>query len=129
MVGRLMETFWPGALTILFQADLRLPAELTAGTGKIGIRVPSHPVARALLSAVEAPLTGTSANRSDEASPQTADEVYESIGRDVDLILDAGPTRGEKPSTVLDCTTSPFRIVREGVVSKAALEAVARKIA
>ena len=73
MVKLLMEAFWPGPLTILFQADRRLPVELTAGTGKIGIRVPSHPVARALLSAVRGPLTGTSANRADGPSPKTAE--------------------------------------------------------
>ena len=69
MVERLMETFWPGPLTIVFQADGRLPIELTAGTGKIGIRVPSDPVVQALLSAVRVPLTGTSANRADGTIP------------------------------------------------------------
>ena len=127
-VERLMETYWPGPLTILFQAGSRLPIELTAGTGKIGIRVPSHPVARALLLAVRGPLTGTSANRADSPSPKTAQEVRKSIGPEVDLILEAGPTPGKKPSTVLDCTVSPFRIVREGMVSRAALEAVIGKI-
>jgi L-threonylcarbamoyladenylate synthase len=129
MVKLLMEAFWPGPLTILFQASKNIPAELTAGTGKIGIRVPSHPVARALLSAVRGPLTGTSANRSEGASPRTAEEVRDGIGSDLDLILDSGPTQGGKPSTVLDCTISPVRIVRDGVVSKAALEAVAGKVA
>jgi L-threonylcarbamoyladenylate synthase len=128
-VERLMEIFWPGPLTILFQADGRIPIELTAGTGKIGIRVPSHPVARALLLAAQAPVTGTSANRADGPSPQTADEVYGSIGRELDLILDGGPTPGGKPSTVLDCTASPFRIVREGIVSREALETAIGKIA
>ena len=128
MVERLMADFWPGPLTILFQANDRLPIGLTAGTGKIGIRVPSHPVARALLSAVGAPLTGTSANRAGGRSPQTAEEVQSSIGRELDLVLDAGPTPGEKPSTVLDCTSSPFRIVREGIVARETLEAVVGKI-
>jgi len=128
MVERLMETFWPGPLTMLFQADDRLPIELTAGTGKIGIRVPSHPVAKALLSAVGVPLTGTSANRTDGPPPQTAEEVQNSIGRELDLILDGGSTPGKEPSTVLDCTVSPFRIVRQGVISRGALETVVGKI-
>ena len=97
-------------------------------TGKIGIRVPSHPVAMALLNACKVPLTGTSANRADGPSPHTAEEVRNSIGRELDAILDGGPTPGKKPSTVLDCTVRPFRIVREGVISREALEAVAGKI-
>ncbi|HXC62589.1 MAG TPA: L-threonylcarbamoyladenylate synthase [Nitrospiria bacterium] len=128
MAERLMTAFWPGPLTILFQANDRLPIELTAGTGKIGIRFPSHPVVRALLSAVGVPLTGTSANRADGRSPQTAEEVRNSIGLELDLILDGGSTPGEKPSTVLDCTTSPFQIVREGIVSRGDLETVIGKI-
>jgi L-threonylcarbamoyladenylate synthase len=128
MVKHLMATFWPGPLTILFQASKRLPVELTAETGKIGIRVPSHPVARALLSTVKAPLTGTSANQADGTSPKTAEGVRDSIGGELDLILDGGPTPGEKPSTVLDCTENPFRIVREGVIPRAVLEAQVGKI-
>lgn len=128
MVERLIETFWPGPLTIIFQASDRIPIELTAGTGKIGIRVPSHPVAKALLSVAGVPLTGTSANRADGPPPQTAEEVRNSIGRQLDLILDGGPTTGEKPSTVLDCTASPFQVVREGIISKEALETVVGKI-
>jgi L-threonylcarbamoyladenylate synthase len=128
-VKLLMEAFWPGPLTILFQASDRLPGKLTAGTGKIGIRVPSHPVAEALLSAVQMPLTGTSANRSEGVPPRTAEEVRSSLGRELDLVLDAGPTPGKKPSTLLDCTVIPFRIVREGVISRAAIERVAGELA
>lgn len=128
MVERLMETFWPGPLTILFQANDSLPIELTAGTGKIGIRVPSHPVAKALLSAAGVLLTGTSANRADKPPLQTAEEVQNSIGQELNLILDGGSTPGEKSSTVLDCTVSPFRIVREGIIPRGALETVVGKI-
>ncbi len=128
MVERLMETFWPGPLTILFQVNDRLPIELTSGSGKIGIRVTSHPVAKALLEACRVPLTGTSANRANGPSPQTAEEVRNSIGQELDLILDGGSTPGEKPSTVLDCTVSPFRIVRQGIISREALETVVGEI-
>jgi L-threonylcarbamoyladenylate synthase len=121
-VEQLMEAFWPGPLTILFRAGDRIPIELTAGSGKIGIRIPSHPVATAILRASRVPLTGTSANRAEGPSPRTADEVVARLGQELDLILDGGPTPGDKPSTILDCTVSPFRIIREGVVSREALK-------
>jgi len=122
MVERLMAAFWPGPLTILFPASDRIPIELTAGSGKIGIRVPSHPVARALLRVCRSPLTGTSANRAGEPSSRTAEEVINSLGQELDLVLDGGPTPGEKPSTILDCTVSPFQVVREGILSREILK-------
>lgn len=113
----LMERFWPGGLTMVFLADPMLPASLTAGTGKIGIRLSSHPAPRALAEAVGAPITGTSANRSGKTNCSTAEEVSEAVGEDIDLILDGGRTPGGRGSTVLDVTLDPPVVLREGIVS------------
>lgn len=115
---KLMEHFWPGGLTLVFFAQPILPQSLTAGTGKIGVRLSSHPVARELARAVGAPITGTSANRSGQPSCSTAEEVMEALGEDIDLILDGGRTQGGKGSTVLDVTLDPPMILREGMVSR-----------
>ncbi len=118
---KLMERFWPGGLTMVFFAGPILPRSLTAGTGKIGVRLSSHPVPTELARAVGAPITGTSANRSGQPPCSTAEEVMEALGEDIDLILDGGKTAGGKGSTVLDVTTDPPVVVREGIVSRDAL--------
>jgi L-threonylcarbamoyladenylate synthase len=115
----LMRSFWPGPLTIVFPSRPSLPARLTAETGTIGIRLPAVPRLRRLLAQI-GPLTGTSANRSDQPPLCTADAVSVALGPDVDLILDGGPTPGGIPSTVIDAR-SPIRILREGAVSRADL--------
>ncbi|MCX5878625.1 MAG: L-threonylcarbamoyladenylate synthase [Deltaproteobacteria bacterium] len=115
---KLMERFWPGGLTMVFFAGLILPRSLTAGTGKIGVRLSSHPVPTELARAVGAPITGTSANRSGRPSCSTAEEVMEALGEDIDLILDGSKTPGGKSSTVLDVTTDPPVVLREGIVSR-----------
>ena len=115
---KLMERFWPGGLTMVFFAGLILPRSLTAGTGKIGVRLSSHPVPTELARAVGAPITGTSANRSGRPSCSTAEEVMEALGEDIDLILDGGKTPGGKGSTVLDVTIDPPVVMREGIVSR-----------
>jgi L-threonylcarbamoyladenylate synthase len=118
---KLMERFWPGGLTMVFFADPILPPSLTAGTGKIGVRLSSHPVPRALAEAVGAPITGTSANRSGHPSCSTAEDVMEAVGKDIDLILDGGRAPGGKGSTVLDVTVDPCVVLREGIVSRGEL--------
>ena len=116
--SKLMECFWPGGLTLVFFADPILPPSLTAGTGKIGVRLSSHLVPKELARVVGAPITGTSANRSGQPSCSTAEEVMEAVGEDIDLILDGGKTPGGKGSTVLDVTLDPPVVVREGLVSR-----------
>lgn len=112
-----MERFWPGGLTLLFRAGSSISRLLTAGTGKIGIRLSSHPIATGLAKAIDAPITGTSANISDHPPCTNADEVLDSLKDGVDLILDGGATKVEKGSTILDITVDPPRILREGVIS------------
>lgn len=115
---KLMERFWPGGLTMVLFANPSLPSSLTAGTGKIGIRLSSHPVPRELARAVGAPITGTSANRSGQPSCSTAEEVMEAVGEDIELILDGGRTTGGKGSSVLDVTADPPVVLRDGIVSR-----------
>jgi L-threonylcarbamoyladenylate synthase len=115
---KLVERFWPGGLTLVFYAKPILPELLTAGTGKIGVRLSSHPIPRELARAVGAPITGTSANRSGQPSCSTAEEVMEAVGEDIELILDGGRTTGGKGSSVLDVTVDPPVVLRDGIVSR-----------
>ena len=120
----LMEAFWPGALTIVFPARASVPSAVTAGTGRVGVRLsPCQPL-RELLERV-GPLTGTSANRSGAPPARTACEVEQAFGEEVDLIIDAGPTPGGVPSTVVDAGDR-LHIVREGAVARGAIEAALR---
>lgn len=115
-VVRLVERFWPGPLTLLVAAPPGVSRLLTAGTGLVGIRIPDAPVALDLIRRLGRPVTGTSANRSAGREPRDADEVYRQLGHRVDLILDAGPVPIGRPSTVVDVTVTPPRIVREGAL-------------
>ncbi|MGD8338381.1 MAG: Sua5/YciO/YrdC/YwlC family protein, partial [Desulfobacterales bacterium] len=122
---RLMDRFWPGQVTIVFKAIPILPTNLTAGTGKIGIRLAGHPVARALVSAFGRPITGTSANLSGQGGCHNVDELDAMLIEQLDLVLDAGPLEEGIGSTVVDITGAEPIVIREGVVSKQAiLEAV-----
>jgi L-threonylcarbamoyladenylate synthase len=116
-LGReLIDRFWPGPLTLIFGAASSIPERLTAGTGKIGIRISSHPIARLLAQKLSGPLTSTSANRSGQKECVTAQEVLEKIGDDLDCIIDSGETPGGKGSTILDITQTPPLVLRAGVI-------------
>jgi L-threonylcarbamoyladenylate synthase len=111
----LMARHWPGPLTLVLPARREIPTEVTAGSGTIGVRLSAHPVARALVSALGGPLTAPSANPSDQPPPTTAIEVVAYFG-DAALVLDGGATLGGAPSTVLDVTVEPPRLIRAGAV-------------
>ena len=115
---RIMDRFWPGGITLVFEAAPHISPLLTAHTGKIGIRLPGHPVARALTRSVEFPITGTSANISGHPGCVEATDLPRPIVNDADLILDAGTVEGGTGSTILDVTCSPARILRQGKVSR-----------
>ena len=112
----LMERHWPGALSLVLTAARGVPAAVTAGPGTVGVRVSAHPVARALVRALGEPVTAPSANRTGGAPPVTAEEVLAELDGVIELILDAGPTPGGAPSTILDVTVDPPRLLRQGAV-------------
>ncbi len=124
----LMRAFWPGALTIVLVEAASYHSAAAART--IGLRVPDHAVPRRLSQLHGGPITGTSANIAGEPEPLSADDVRDALGDAVDLIIDGGPCSGGRPSTVIDCTREPPRVLRVGAVSIDQIERVlARKVA
>lgn len=120
---RLMERFWPGPLTIVFKAASTIPEAITAGTGKIGLRVSSSSVASKLARDAGGVITATSANPSGEDAAMTAKEVDEYFGENIDVIIDGGTLRETTPSTVVDITTGKIIIIRQGAIPTKDLEA------
>lgn len=113
--------FWPGPLTIVGPAVADLPSGLTAGTGTVGVRVPADSDVRELLRLCGGVLTATSANPAGREPARSAKEVRDYFGAGVDLVIDSGEVTATEPSTVLDVTTSPPHIIREGAIKAAAL--------
>jgi L-threonylcarbamoyladenylate synthase len=109
--------FWPGALTLVVAARAEVPAELTANTGTIGMRLPDDEDVRAFVRATGGALTATSANPAGEPPARTAAEVERAFPSGLDLIVDGGAARTEQPSTVVDVTGREARLIRAGVVS------------
>jgi L-threonylcarbamoyladenylate synthase len=124
----LAEAFWPGPLTLVLPRGPRVPPEVTAGRDTVAVRVPAHPVARALLRAAAAPIAAPSANRFGRPSPTTAQHVLDDLDGLIDLVLDAGPVTIGLESTIVDVTQSPPAILRPGGLSLEALRAVAPEI-
>ena len=111
---RLMERFWPGALTLVLPKQAHLPSELTPYPG-LAVRMPNHPFALELLQAL-GPLAVTSANLSDQTNPQTAQEVFAQLAGRVDLILDGGKLKIGQASTIVDCTGAEPTLLRAGPI-------------
>lgn len=120
----LASRFWPGPLTLVLPKQPNVPDSVTAGLATVAVRVPSHPVAHALLVAAALPIAAPSANKSTEVSPTTGAHVAKSLGDAVDLILDAGPTPVGIESTVVDLSTPIPTLLRPGTISLTQLEAV-----
>lgn len=117
----LAEIFWPGAVTlVLADPQGRYPEGVRGPEGTVGVRVSPHPVARALVEALGEPLVSTSANAPGEPPARSGEgclAVLETLGLDDDVtLLDAGTLPDSEPSTVVDCTVRPFRVLREGAV-------------
>ena len=112
---KLMKTFWPGPLTLLFKPK---PSSIheNISANLIGIRQPGNPVTRNILSALDHPLTAPSANISGENPVTTAQQVQDIFGKKIELILDAGECKGGKPSTVVNATDNPIRLIRAGEI-------------
>ena len=131
--NRLARRFWPGPLTLVLEKQLEnqpaIPAIVTAGLPTVGLRMPAHPIALALIRAAGVPLAAPSANRFGELSPTTADHVRRSLGSDVDFILDGGPCQVGIESTVLSLTEPKPILFRPGGISRTELEAIVGPVA
>jgi len=123
----LMDRFWPGKVTLVLEAGDIAPAYLTAGTGKIGVRCPGHPVASALVKATAHPITATSANLSGCAGCACISQLDASISVAADMTLDGGLLRGGTGSTIVDVTVDGPVILREGSITARIILAALRK--
>jgi L-threonylcarbamoyladenylate synthase len=112
----LARKFWPGALTLIGQANPELPAEITAGTETVGVRLPNNDRVRQLVRACGGALTATSANPSRAAPATSAQQVQEYFIEGLDLIVDDGEAQTDRPSTVIDVSQSEPKLIREGVI-------------
>jgi L-threonylcarbamoyladenylate synthase len=119
---KLMAAFWPGALTIVFSAANTVSPLLTAGSGKIGLRLSSHKGALGIVQKLKRPFTATSANLSGAPECISASDVALQLGDKIDAIIDLGNTPGTKGSTIIDVTSTPPVILREGAISRKIIE-------
>jgi L-threonylcarbamoyladenylate synthase len=122
---KLMEAFWPGPLTLLLPRTQAVPDAVTAGRPLVGVRMPAHPVALALIRQAGVPVAAPSANTFGHISPTTAAHVLEDLDGRIDAVLDAGPTVHGVESTVLDPCQSPMVIYRPGAVTAEQIRQVA----
>lgn len=113
----LMKRFWPGPLTLIFEARENIPALLTGGTGKVAVRIPGKSAALDLAMALKLPVTATSANPSGKPPAEDPYAVISYFGEKIDMIVDTGKAPGGRPSTIVDVTVTPPEILREGSVS------------
>jgi L-threonylcarbamoyladenylate synthase len=125
---RFMERLWPGGLTIIFKASSNLLPRLTGGTGKIGVRLSRSIIASHLSKTLSKPITGTSANLSGAEECASADEVIVCLKDKIDMVIDGGRTPGGPGSTIVDVTTDPPTILREGIIPSTLLIYTLQKI-
>ena len=124
----LINSFLPGALTIVLPRSNSVPDIITAGSKTIAVRIPAHPVPTALAQGLGTPVVGTSANLSGRPSPLTAEEVHSQLGDKIDLVIDGGRCPGGKESTIVDVTGQTPVVLREGAISREELEQVCGSI-
>jgi L-threonylcarbamoyladenylate synthase len=122
---RLIKAFWPGPLTLLLQRTEKIPDAVTANRPLVGVRMPAHPLAQALLEATGLPLAAPSANRFGHTSPTTAAHVLQDLDHRIDAVIDGGATSVGVESTVLDPNPSPMVLYRPGAITPAMLESIA----
>jgi L-threonylcarbamoyladenylate synthase len=121
---RLAECFWPGPLTLVLPRRAEVPAEVSAGLDTVGVRVPSHPLASAILEAADLPIAAPSANLFGRTSPTTARHVLDDLDGRIDAVLDGGPTPVGVESTIVDLSSDTPRLLRPGGLAAEAVEAV-----
>jgi L-threonylcarbamoyladenylate synthase len=120
----LIQNFWPGPLTLLFEPSADIPENVLAGSNRIGIRQPGNKMTRELISTIGHPVTAPSANLSGKVPPVTAEQVQQSLGNLVDLIIDGGTCLGGKPSTLIDAVEAPAQVIREGAIPISEIKAI-----
>jgi L-threonylcarbamoyladenylate synthase len=125
----LVERFWPGPLTLVVKKQAAVPGLVTAGLATVGVRMPAHPVALALIEATQLPIAAPSANRFAQLSPTTAEHVREGLGDRVDYILDGGACTVGIESTVLSLAEETPLLLRPGGVSRAEIESLIGPVA
>lgn len=121
---KLMDAFWPGPLTLLIPRSVEVPDAITAGRDLVGVRMPRHPVAHALIAATRLPIAAPSANRFGRTSPTTGAHVLEDLDGRIDAVLDAGPTQLGIESTVVDASESGVVCYRPGIITVKQMEAI-----
>jgi L-threonylcarbamoyladenylate synthase len=121
---KLAERFWPGPLTLVVPKKACVPGTVTAGGPTVALRVPAHPVAQALLHAVDFPIAAPSANRSSHLSPTEAMHVLRDLSGIIPLVIDGGPTTRGLESTVIDLSVPTPRLLRPGMIGAEAIEEV-----
>ena len=114
---KLADAFWPGPLTMILKKNKNLSDMVTGGLDTVGVRVPDHAVALALLNEIKSPIIATSANISASKPATNALDVSEELGEHVEIVLDAGESRIGLASTVIDVSVNPPKILRSGVIS------------
>lgn len=124
----LAEKFWPGPLTMILPKKEIVPDLVTSGLSTVGIRVPAHQLARKLIESAGVPIAAPSANLFGKVSPTTAEHVADQLGDRIDYILEGGASEVGVESTVIDCTSSPLKILRPGGVTLEDLQAVFKSI-
>ena len=120
----LADRFWPGPLTLLLKRHPQLPLAVTAGRDTVAVRMPAHPIARAVIASAGLPLAAPSANRFGNTSPTTAEHVLGDLEGRIDAVLDSGPTQIGVESTVLDPLRTPPLLLRPGGITREQLEEV-----
>ena len=120
----LMHNFWPGALTLVFKKKPFVPSIVTGGQSTVGVRVAKHNLVNEIIKSLGVPVVGTSANIHGQPSPTSAQEVAQQLGNRVKLIFDDEKTNGNVESTIIDMSTSIPRILRQGAVSRKAIEKI-----
>jgi L-threonylcarbamoyladenylate synthase len=122
-VGRtLMNAYWPGPLTLIFKASSKLPDYIVSREGKIGLRLPDHPICSALMRQHCAPVTSTSANPAGKPPLVNAQQIAEQFGEKIDLVIDGGACKTNVPSTVVDVSEGEPQVVRAGAIPPAEIQ-------
>lgn len=124
----LADAFWPGPLSLVLPRAEQVPSVVTAGLSTVGVRLPAHPVARALIRAARRPIAAPSANLYTGISPTSARHVERALGQSVDVILDAGPTRVGIESTVVRLENGAVTILRPGMITAEDLRRVVDRV-